>query len=156
MQRALPYLIGLCVALWLGGLVALFMFVSTLFRADHGVAVNVAPFMFYIFERYQLMLASTAIASAIVWRVYRRTRPRQMLLACLLVAALLGLAQYGLVSPRMNALHASGESPEQFRRLHGYSMLIYVGTALMVLLSGAALLTDLVPWRGRIVTAREV
>ncbi len=139
MRRIVPYIIALCIALWLGGLVTLFMSVSFMFKTDRPIAMLAAPMMFHIFERFQLVMAAVSLVSTIVWRLYACTKPKQALLACLMVAALLAIAQYKLIAPPLNRLRLEGNSgSDEFKRLHGHSMRLYVGTTVMTLIAGGA------------------
>ncbi len=145
MRTLVIYVIGLGLALWLGGSMALYMFVQYLFKIERAVAVNAAPMMFFIFERYQLMIAAILLAATIVWRLYSCSRPKKLLLACLMVASLLAITQFGIISPKMNELHLTGQSSNmEFKKLHGYSMVVYVGTTVMTLLAGGAFITSLI------------
>ncbi|MBC7785563.1 MAG: DUF4149 domain-containing protein [Burkholderiales bacterium] len=139
MRRLVPYLIGLSLALWLGGLIALFLFVSFLFRQDRARAVQVAPILFHVIERYQLMLAAIALASTVVWRFYGCSRAKRVLLLCLLAATGLAMAEFAVISPRINTLRMQDQSDGvEFKRLHGYAMVLYTSTAVMTAVAGCA------------------
>lgn len=130
-------------ALWLGGLIALFLLVQTLFAKDRPLAGDAAPILFTAFERYQIILAAIAVLSVVGWRMVSR----QGLLRA--VFLLLGLATVGAalgpitITSRMQSLRVKGLSgTPEFRKLHGYSMIVYVGGA--VLLAGAGVLLPIV------------
>ena len=52
MNRLAQIAVMIALSLWLGGLVALFLFVSALFRNDHPVAVRAAPILFQAFSNH--------------------------------------------------------------------------------------------------------
>lgn len=127
-------------ALWLGGMIALFLFVQTMFAKNRPLAGDAAPMLFAAFERYQLILAAIAVVSSAGWRM----ASKQGLLRA--VFLLLGLATVGaalgpiLVTSRLEALRTRGLSgTAEFRKLHGYSMLVYVGDAAVLACAGLLL-----------------
>src|SRR4051812_10471250 len=91
MRSILGIVTALAWGLWLGGLVALFIFVLVLFRQDKALAVEAAPRMFAAFEHYQLLLAAVAVIVTGVWRMI----DRRAVLAWLF--ALFALATIGAV-----------------------------------------------------------
>jgi hypothetical protein len=117
-------------ALWLGGLIALFIFVLTLFHEDHALAVQTAPRLFHVFEYYQLVLAAAAILSAIVQRA---TLP-----AMLFCLATVGAVVSPLViTPKIMQMQRLGLTHTQrFGKLHGESMMVYMGDTVLVLAAG--------------------
>lgn len=139
MRRTLSTAAVLSWALWLGGMIALFIFVQTLFARSRPLAVEAAPVLFSAFERYQLVLAGATVLLALAWWVVARRRLLLAVVVLLVVAAAGAVAGPLLITSRMEALRAQGQSggPE-FRRLHGQSMMVYVGQA--VLLAGTGLL----------------
>src|SRR5687768_2143724 len=76
MRTLLCFLAAFAWALWLGGLMTLFLMVSHLFSADRNTAVVAAPRMFLAFERYQILLAAALLVASAVWRL---REPRAML-----------------------------------------------------------------------------
>jgi hypothetical protein len=137
MRKLLHTAAQLLCGVWLGGLIALFIFVITLFHEDHALAVQAAPKLFAVFEKYQLLLAGAALVCVI---------PLQRLA----VTGLLFLAFFGAIAsplyitPRIVQLQVMQQThTPQFARLHGDSMLIYTADA--VLLLGAALILSYKP-----------
>ena len=129
----------LSVALWLGGLLALFIFVQTLFTKSRPLAAEAAPVLFNTFERYQLVLAATAVVATIGWRILSRQWLIWIILALLALATIGAIAGPLAITGPMEALRAQGLSgTADFRRLHGYSMIVYVGQT--ILLAGAAMI----------------
>lgn len=140
-------LLALC--LWLGGLVMLFIAVSTIFNhfaPDRAAAGQVAAAIFNRVEPVQLVLAGVLVAASLF--VWWRTKHflRGLFAGFVLLAAVLAVAGHFGVSARLEDLREAGmtTSPE-FRRLHGISMLLYVsqtaslfiGAVCVALASGA-------------------
>lgn len=144
MRAALTILHAAALTLWLGGLVTLFLFVQVLFKTDRALAASAAPILFRAFELYQLGLLVIALLSLMGWRLLVCSRCKKWMMALVLVAGALAVVQTAWVSARMRALTAGGQaaaSPDagaEFRRLHGYSMVLYSGQT--VLLAAAACL----------------
>jgi hypothetical protein len=121
-------------ALWLGGLVSLFIFVGTLFSEDHALAAQTAPRLFHVFERYQLALAAVALLSAIC----RRTTLAAVLFCLASVGAVVSPL---MITPRIMELQRLGQThTAQFATLHGRSMMVYSADTLLVLGAGLAAL----------------
>ena len=140
-------LFALASALWLGGLVSLFVSVQTLFSHDRDLALVAAPVLFDVFDLYQRGLAVAgivAVVGVLLTRPNRSAVAGSILLALNVVPAAV-VAFY--VMPKMSGLLASnaGSSPD-FKWLHGLSMMLYCGETLLLL--GTVLL---LPWsfRGR-------
>jgi hypothetical protein len=130
----------ICWALWFGGLVALFIFVQMLFREDRSVAVEAAPRMFALFEKYQLILAAAALVSTILWRIVARQTIVSWVFFLLALATLGAVAEPIFISGEMQKLRLEGQSSgARFKKLHGQSMLIYVGETLVLLVAGVSL-----------------
>lgn len=138
MRNGFLYLLGLMVALWLGGLIALFIFVSILFKNDRATAVLAAPQMFHVFDRYQLVLAGLAIVCAIGWHVLSGARIKLVMLGFLIAATGLAVVEMTYVAPRLNGSRAV--DAETFQRFHTISRWVYQGVAACVLVAGALLL----------------
>jgi hypothetical protein len=120
-------------ALWFGGLITLFVCVVTLFHFDRAIAVQAAPQLFHVFERYQLILAAAAIVSALLWK-------RKALAGLFCIAAVGALTSPLVTTPKIMELQRLGLTHTgQFARLHGESMLIYMADAALLLVGGLIL-----------------
>ena len=143
-HAGMRYLISLVMLLawgiWLGGTLALFLFVRTLFTQDRSVAIEAAPRMFAIFERVQLGFAAAGVLASIGVVALARRKSAGTVLVMVLLASMAAAAQSTLVSPKMHALRVAGnsDSPE-FRRLHGSSMMLYSSQAVALLVAGCFL-----------------
>jgi len=127
--------------LWLGGLVMLFMSVSSIFKtfdADHTTAGLAATGIFHRFETYQIILAGVSIASI---ELSLRNGKRKMWIGIpLITAAIIAIAiTYG-ISPKLDAMRLAGEaSSDAFKKLHGAAMLSYLLVTALVSLGMAIL-----------------
>lgn len=133
-------------ALWVGGLVMLFMAVSSLFQTfapDRTTAGLGATGIFRRAEVYQLVLAPIAIVSA-----FLSVRPglAKTLAIVLLVLATMAAGVIAIgISPRIDAMRLAGTTDtDSFRRLHGAAMATYLLVATLV---SAALVSVIVSWR---------
>jgi hypothetical protein len=142
MARILATLVFVTTALWLGGMIFLFISVQTLFsrfpRSTTSVAVQAAPELFGVFEKYQLVLAAVALTAAFAWYVAARARWIIAIFVLLAIAAVGAVVSYTLITPRIEQLRLAGQSGSpRFARLHARSMQCYVTQA--ALLMGATL-----------------
>jgi uncharacterized membrane protein len=127
----------LATALWLGGLVALFLFAPAVFKAfgpeDRAIAGKATSTMFVVFARYQLAFAGVALIAAFLGYLQRRTGLLIALFVCFAIATVGAVANNVLVIPPMESLRLAGESSTpQFRKLHGVSMAVSLGITLAV------------------------
>lgn len=124
----------LTLALWLGGLVTLFIFVQALFSHDRSTAVVAAPALFDVFDLYQRGLGVVAVLLAIltVWR--RGGAAAWLVFAVVLLSAAFAATIAFYVMPELRALMADNLADhDRFRAMHGLSMQLYVGETLLVL-----------------------
>jgi hypothetical protein len=127
-------------ALWFGGMIALLIFVQTLFRTDRAIAIAAAPHLFHAFENYQLALGVIAIASAIPVWISTRSRAAAVLLLMLAIALVLSIISKTVITPEIMRLRAAGETHgPNFGKIHGISMLVYTAQAVALLIGGLAL-----------------
>jgi hypothetical protein len=140
MRYALCLIVTLAWGLWFGGLMMLFFAVGHLFRVNRPTAVIAAPEIFIVFERYQILLAAVALLTSAIWRL---TTPRAALTVLFFLFALASVGtvvETAAIAPRMHAIRRAGESSgPDFRRLHGYSMIVYTAQTAMLLAAGFVL-----------------
>jgi hypothetical protein len=123
-------------ALWLGGLAALFVFAQAVFKAvpDRTVAGQSTSAMFVVFSQYQLLIAAAALIGAFLGYVATRRT------IFVVIFALLGLAAVGAalnrmtLLPRMESLRTTGQTGAPFKKLHGYSMMLYTAMTALLLI----------------------
>ena len=143
--RLVSIVLTLAWGLWFGGIMTLFLAVTSLFNTfapDRALAGTAAASVFRKFERYQLVLAAVTIVAAVAWRMApsaRRGAKTAVLVFVLLAAVLAPVSTFG-VSARIGELRTQGlTATGEFRRLHGISMALYATEAVVLLLAGLAL-----------------
>ncbi len=137
-------LVSIVWALWFGGLVTLFIGVTTLFRNDRELAVQAAPQLFHVFEKYQLILAAIALLATFAWRLMVASKSVVWVFALLGVATLGAVFQTTMITPRIDALHAAGQTQTpEFKQKHGISMIVYTGEVGVLLAAGIVLVISL-------------
>lgn len=143
MRRFLSTIVLLAWGLWFGGLIVLFMAVQTLFNTfPRETAGQGAARIFHAFNLYQLALAAVALAATFAWRVIGPPRLKTTLFVLFAVATVGACVIVMYFTPRIEMLQHQGMTQtEQFKRLHGYSMLTYVGETVALLVAGV-----LMPW----------
>lgn len=147
MRSALTIVHAAALTLWLGGLVALFIFVQVLFKTDRAVAANAAPILFRTFEVYQLGLLVIALLSLLAWRMLACSRWKKWMTVLVVLAGAMAVAETAFVSSRMRTLMAGGpeataagtDAGAEFRRLHGYSMMLYSGETILLAIAACLL-----------------
>lgn len=160
MAEVLSRVLVLAWGLLFGGLLAVFLAVTTIFAqlnpdqtdAGRAAAGRVAAAVFGKFEPVMLaagLVAVLAAAGLLAVQKPRAGRPSRWALLGLFVAALVlaGLSNR-VISPRINAMRLAGQthSPE-FKSLHGQSMLVYVGIAGLTTVAGLVLPAAIRPTR---------
>src|SRR4051794_3670218 len=91
-------------SLWFGGTIALFVFVQALFRNDRAIAIQAAPQLFDVFQKYQLILAAVTLVAVVAWRI---AAPSAWIVACFVLLAVATFAGVGISlwpMPRMTQL----------------------------------------------------
>jgi hypothetical protein len=126
MQYLLRLVSVLAWGLWLGGLIALFLFVMALFKEDRPTALVAAPLMFARFERAQLFFAAVALLAVGGLRLLEPRAVHSLVFTFLAVATVALVISATLIRPKMERLRVAGESSgPQFRHMHGQSMGLY-------------------------------
>jgi hypothetical protein len=140
MRYVTSFVVTLAWALWLGGMVALVLFVQTLFARNRPVALDAAPMLFVAFERVQLVLAAAAVVGTFCWWVLTRRRAVMVLFALFAISGAIAAMSTTLNTAPMERLRAQGlrESPE-FKRLHQRSTSMYMAEMVLLLAAGAVL-----------------
>jgi hypothetical protein len=142
LRKLAACLVCIAWALWFGGLGALFLFVTRMFNVDRPIALKAAPIMFLVFERYQLPLAAAALVGTVCWRILGASARVTVLFALLAAATVPAALSPMLITSKMEQLRLQGQSSsEQFKKLHGISMIVYSGQTLILLAAGLTL-----PW----------
>ena len=140
MRTLLSILVTLAWALWLGGLVTLFLTVITLFRFDRTIAIQTAPQVFLMWERYQLALAACALVTTFALRLLTRSTLSSVLFVLFALSALGASLSPILLTKKMEALRAQGlSSSTEFKQLHQRSNIVYTSQTGLLLLAGILL-----------------
>ncbi|MCS7033958.1 MAG: DUF4149 domain-containing protein [Phycisphaerae bacterium] len=140
MRSAAILLACAAVTLWLGGLLALFVFVQALFSTDRVLAAQAAPLLFRVFQMYQIILFAVSLVAMAIWRRVAPGRAVSWTLTLIIAAGACAILHAAIISPPMHELTAAGQSAgPEFRRLHRYSMLLFT-TEGMILTAAACLL----------------
>ncbi len=144
MRRLLSLAVCIAWGLWLGGLITLFMAVTSIFATfpdNRPLAGRVATGIFHLFEKYQLALAAASLLATFGWRLMSRAAGlKTALFALLALTTTAAGASTLLISPRIEALRVQGTTTgPDFKRLHGTSMLLYTTEAGLLLIAGLIL-----------------
>jgi hypothetical protein len=146
MRFALSRITVLVWGLWFGGMIALFLFVSYLFMTDRPTAVIAAPKMFFIFERYQLIVAAVALFASAGWRLLTPRASITSLFAIFALTTVGVIVSATLIRAPMERLRERGESSgPEFQRLHKISERVYTAQAVLLLAGGIILPAALRP-----------
>jgi hypothetical protein len=159
--RVLPVLVTLAWGLWFGGVLAVFLAVTSLFDTfapDRALAGTAAAGVFRRFEFYQLVLAAAAVVAAAVWRLSAPAAPRRLTALLVLLALAAGTAGTSTfaISRRIETLRGQKQTTTpEFRRLHGVSMALYTAEALVLLGAGVVLPGALRSGRASVVSRHD-
>jgi hypothetical protein len=141
MTRIAQIVVVISTCLWLGGLVALFLFVGALFKHDRTVAIQSAPVLFDVFAKYQLVVGLVGLIALMVWRSIVRSSwisAIAVLFALSLVSA--AYVTFSII-PEMEAIRLAGQSGDspRFKQLHGRSMIFYSSQTIALFVSAIML-----------------
>lgn len=124
----------LVLALWLGGMVALFIFIQALFEHDRSTAQAAGPVLFHVFDVYQRILAGAGVVLAVLlaWRGAGWARWPVLLLVLVAAAGAVVMAVH--VMPETLRLTELGQTDSaRFKELHGQAIMIYTAEATALL-----------------------
>lgn len=141
MNRVLSILVTLAWGAWVGGLVGLFVAVTSLSRTFHVDRVTfgtAASGVFASFERLQLVVAAAALVLTFLWRLRGGAAgPKTALFAVLALGATAAVVETIYVAPKIDQLRVAGTTRSaEFKKLHGTSMLLYTGTTGLLAIGG--------------------
>jgi hypothetical protein len=144
MSRLFAFITLLAWALWLGGLVTLFLCVITLFSHNRSLAADAAPHLFVNFERYQLIVAAVALTATVVWRVTTKNLLLNLLFLLLCLSSLGAITSPLYFSKQMEVLRQEGRTnSSRFESLHRQSEWVYTAEAALLLIAGFPLFVAL-------------
>lgn len=140
MRYGLSVVLALAWALWLGGIICLFIVVSDLFKIDRTTAIVAAPRMFFQLQKFELLFAAVALLSAAGLRLKEPRAALNALFALLAVATIGLVIMAAVIMPKLEKLRLAGESSgPQFRAVHGQSMALHTLQAAALLGAGMCL-----------------
>jgi uncharacterized membrane protein len=144
MNRLLSIFVVLTWGVWIGGLVGVFLAVTSLnqtFADDRGLFGTAASGVFARFERVQLGVAAAALALTFAWRICRGTPTLKTVLFALFgLSTVAAVVETTYVAPKINQLRQAAQTDTpQFRKLHGTSMMLYTGSLGVLAIAGAVL-----------------
>lgn len=141
MNRIAQIVANVSLSLWLGGLVALFLFVGALFNHDRSLAISGAPVLFNLFASYQLVVGVIGLIALFFWRSMVRSGSLTAIIVLFIIS--LALAAYVTFSmiPEMEAIRIAGQSGDspRFKTLHGMSMIFYSSQTVALLIAAIML-----------------
>ena len=138
MRYLLSTLTTLAWALWFGGLATMFVVTRATFRESHDLGRAANPVMFRAFEPYILVVAGVATVSAVAWLALNRSLLLRIVAVLLVLSAIAaGYAHYGVSRP----MRSLSPSSDQWKSLHGRSMLLYTTQSALLTLTGLLLPT---------------
>lgn len=143
MSRLLHTLLTFTWGLWFGGLVMLFVAVSSLFRTfdqAHEIAGAAASGVFHSFNHLRLILAGVALLLTFVWWVMKPSPGKMAVFIFFAVAAFAAVYITAVLTPQIEDMRQRGQTVGPlFRRMHGMSMGVYLAETIAVLIAGALL-----------------
>jgi hypothetical protein len=140
MKRILSTLVTLAWALWLGGLVGLFVTLPTIFKTPGYTQEQRGAFaarLFPVFERMQLIFAAVALVGTAAWWMAGRARVKLVLFTLFALAALVVVVETTAITPRIETLRVNGQrGSAEFERMHQLSSRVYTSGSVLVLIAG--------------------
>jgi hypothetical protein len=140
MRKILSTLITLLWALWFGGVIMLFIAVTSVFATfhdRHDLAGEAAAHIFRVFNAYQLALAAGSLVATFVWYLIGPPRLKMGLFTLFGLATFAACVITMYIAPQIELLHQQGETHSpRFARLHGGSMIGYLIEAVVLLIAG--------------------
>jgi hypothetical protein len=140
MRYVLNCVVATVWALWLGGLITVMLSVIAIFGSSFDLGKQAGPVIFHRFETYQMVLAGTAVVAGVLWQLSARSTTRLVIVLVFILAGAGATVAKTAITPRMDDLVAKGESEgDEFKSLHGQSMIIYLVDTAALAIAGLAL-----------------
>jgi hypothetical protein len=90
-----------------------------------------------VLNRYQLVLAAIALIASFIWRIQSRRSGVTGLFFCFGLAAFAAIIVTGVIAPHLEAMRIAQQThTPEFGRLHGISMLLYLGEMVCLIAGG--------------------
>lgn len=143
MDRVLIRMVLLTWGAWFGGLLGVFLAVTTVFAAldpDRTTAGILGAAIFHRAERFILIAAAVSLVATLGLILRHRQTSRIVLLVLFTVATLLALGNTMVVTPRIDRMRQANQTAtDEFKRTHGISMGLYSAQTLVLALGGLVL-----------------
>jgi hypothetical protein len=143
MRKILSTLITLLWALWFGGVIMLFIVVTSVFATfhdRHDLAGQAAAHIFHVFNAYQLALAAGSLIATFVWYLVGPPRLKMGLFTLFGLATFAACVITMYIAPQIEFLRGQGETQSpRFAHLHGGAMIMYLIEAVVLLIAGVFL-----------------
>jgi hypothetical protein len=143
MKRLLHTSLNIVWGLWFGGLVMLFLAVSSLFQTfalDHTIAGQAAAGIFRQFNALRLGLAAAALLLTAGSWLAKRSKVRLTIFVLFALATVAAFCSSAILTPRIDHLRLTELTHSaEFARLHGISMTVYLIETLLVFAAGVIL-----------------
>jgi hypothetical protein len=138
MRYIMSVILTISWALWIGGIAAVLLAVTAIFNEypsdQRALAGRATAAVFRSFSFYELIVAAVALVAVVALRLMKPGYSRTGLFVLLALAALMAAISAGLITPRIDDLRAQGQShSDAFKQLHGVSMTLFSGRALLLL-----------------------
>jgi hypothetical protein len=145
MRYFLRVMVGWAWGIWFGGLLSMFLFITGLFNSLKAQGLRpvfdqIAPHQFMMSQRFELVFGMLALVMTFGLRLLDRRPAVTWFFGVLALAAIVSVLNSSWLTPRMVQLIVPGAQPsDEFKRLHGLSMLASCVEAGLLLIAGAAL-----------------
>jgi len=148
MRRLLHIGTLLAWGLWFGGLVTLFLAVTSIFRTfdqQRDIAGQAASGIFRLFNMYCLGVCAGALLLNFLWWLSGRSGRKLVVFALFALATIAASYVTAVLTPKMETMRLEHQTQlPEFARLHGMAMGVYLVETILVFLAGVAL-----PWAAR-------
>lgn len=146
MNRLLSIFVLLTWGVWLGSLVGLFVVLQSLnhtFADDRALFGTAATGVVVAFEKVQLGLAAAALLFAFGWRLCPgATRVKTILFCLFAVSTVIAVTETTYIAPRIEKMRTENlTKTDEFKSLHGLSMMLYTASAGALVIAGSLLPT---------------
>ncbi len=138
MKSALVFLVFIAWALWFGGTISVFVFVTDFSKVLPAATFHEAAHAtFQVFAKYELVLAAVCLLGAGMLLVFFPSKVSVFLVGCMVLAGGMAVTVALGLMPMMEVLRNEGKSGSaEWNKLHGKSMGAMTMQAAVLLLTG--------------------
>lgn len=145
MKRSLQVLLCVSWALWFGGMISLFIFVSRLFITDRDVATHAAPVLFQAFAIYQIIVGMIACACGTLLTMQMAKKSLAIGTAAMAISLGLSLILRMWTFEMMTLNRSLVSDVARFQTLHHSTTNVYTTSAVLLLIAGIMGVIGLIP-----------